>query len=249
MQEIDVHCKIDGNGTLTIATGHLRAPVEISVIYFRAGYTPTDYSSDTDYATRFRLEACRSVKCPSIPLQLAGSKKIQEYITHHNRLEVLLQNAQPDDLLTYNNQVVALIRSTWMDMWGLDSDGGAEKARIHANTTVLKPQREGGGNNVYRTQIPTHLDTLPIAEYEAWIAMELIRVPDMRSMMVRAGSGVPLASSTVSELGIYGWSLFATAGNIVDSGAGGWLLRTKGKESDEGGVAVGISVLDSLLLV
>lgn len=232
-----------------IATGHLKAPIEISVVYFRAGYTPIDYSSDTDYATRFQLEACRAVKCPSIPLQLAGSKKIQEFITHHNRLEELLPTGQLEDSLTYSDQVIALIRSTWMDMWSLDSDGGTEKARVHANTTVLKPQREGGGNNIYRTQIPTHLDALPVTEREAWIAMELIKVPEMRSMMVRAGSGVPLASSTVSELGIYGWSLFTTAGNIVDSGAGGWLLRTKGKESDEGGVAVGISVLDSPLLV
>ena len=29
----------------------------------------------------------------------------------------------------------------------------------------------------------------------------------------------------------------------------GWLLRTKGKDSNEGGVAAGFSVLDSLVLV
>ena len=36
---------------------------------------------------------------------------------------------------------------------------------------------------------------------------------------------------------------------VEESGAIGWLVRTKGKESDEGGVAVGYSVLDSLVLV
>jgi glutathione synthase len=29
----------------------------------------------------------------------------------------------------------------------------------------------------------------------------------------------------------------------------GWLVRTKGKDSNEGGVATGFSVLDSVLLV
>jgi glutathione synthase len=51
----------------------------------------------------------------------------------------------------------------------------------------LKPQREGGGNNVYKD--PVFLDALPPRERQAWIATELI-VPPKRTnnYMLREGS-------------------------------------------------------------
>ncbi len=52
----------------------------------------------------------------------------------------------------------------------------------------------------------------------------------------------------VSELGMFGWALFGE-GKVKETESGGWLVRTKVRESDEGGVAVGFSVLDSGLLV
>lgn len=63
---------------------------------------------------------------------------------------------------------------------------------------------------------------------------------------------------TVSGVGICGWALFSGDGKIEAGEMGkiyeqeqeeGWLLRTKGMDGDEGGVAAGFSVLDSLLLV
>lgn len=248
LQEIAVRCSVDQDGTLKISGSTFDTLIEVSVVYFRAGYTPMDYLTDADYATRFQIEATRAIKCPSIPLQLAGSKKIQEYISHGTHLEDLLRSVGSEELWSLNANAVALIRATWMEMWGLDAEGGVQKALERANATVLKPQREGGGNNVYRNQIPAFLESLPTTEREAWIGMELINVPEMKNLMVKAGSGSAIVSSTVSELGVFGWSLFSDHHEIVDSGAGGWLLRTKGKESDEGGVAVGISVLDSPLL-
>lgn len=247
-QEIGARSNVDPNGTFTISGNTFDSLKEISVVYFRAGYTPTDYLTDADYTTRFQIEATRAIKCPSIPLQLAGSKKIQEYITHGSELEDLLGSIGSEELWSLNSNAVALIRSTWMEMWGLDAEGGVQKAFERASATVLKPQREGGGNNVYRDQIPAFLKSLPPPEREAWIGMELINVPEMKNLMVKAGAGNAILSSTVSELGVFGWSLFSDRKEIIDSGAGGWLLRTKGKESDEGGVAVGISVLDSPLL-
>jgi glutathione synthase len=54
----------------------------------------------------------------------------------------------------------------------------------------------------------------------------------------------------ISELGVYGVALFGPErGTIYNDGEVGTLLRTKGRESDEGGVAVGFSVLDSVVLV
>lgn len=149
---------------------------------------------------------------------------------------------------------VDVLRRSWMGMWGLDGSGdqGIFRARAEAEKLVLKPQREGGGNNVYKSSIPEFLDSLPIEEREIWIAMELIETPDwLGNYLVRAGAGTEGAVKTeaVSELGIYGWALFGPGAKEVKEKEIGWLVRTKGKDSDEGGVATGFSVLDSLLLV
>ena len=55
----------------------------------------------------------------------------------------------------------------------------------------------------------------------------------------------------MSELGMFGWALFGIEEGLerISEREGGWLVRTKGTDSDEGGVAVGFSVLDSVVLV
>jgi len=129
------------------------------------------------------------------------------------------------------------------------------RARANAKGLVLKPQREGGGNNVYKSSIPAFLDQLPEKEWEAWIAMEMILPPNgIYNYMTKAGEANPLKKDVVSELGIFGWSLFGWEQGDkkicrITEAEAGWLVRTKGRESDEGGVAVGFSVLDSLVLI
>ncbi|KAJ7846333.1 hypothetical protein B0H14DRAFT_2772274 [Mycena olivaceomarginata] len=219
---------------------------EISTVYFRAGYTPTDYPTAAQYSTRFLLERSKAIKCPSIALQLAGGKKVQQVLSQPGVLERFLRDkvsaAQLDEL-----------RESWMGMWGLDEESAVQKARDMADRLVLKPQREGGGNNVYKEAIPAFLDSLPPLERQAWIAMELIVPPEgTGNYLVRAGSeGAQSAVKVdvVSELGIFGWALFGGPDQGVKEKEAGWLVRTKGKDSNEGGVATGFSVLDSLLLV
>ncbi|KAJ7704289.1 glutathione synthase [Mycena rosella] len=216
---------------------------EISTVYFRAGYTPTDYPTAAQYATRFLLERSRAIKCPSIALQLAGGKKVQQVLTQPGVLARFLTDAAQ----------IAELRSSWMGMWGLDEAAGAQRARDMAERLVLKPQREGGGNNVYKEAIPAFLDALPPLERQAWIAMELIVPPEgTGNYLVRAGSeGAQSAvkAEVVSELGIFGWALFGGPDGGLKEKEVGWLVRTKGKDSNEGGVATGFSVLDSILLV
>lgn len=50
---------------------------------------------------------------------------------------------------------------------------------------------------------------------------------------------------------VFGWTLFGGQGDggRVKEADAGWLVRTKERESDEGGVSVGFSVLDSIVLV
>jgi glutathione synthase len=245
--------------------------VEISTVYFRAGYMPNEYPTLMHYTTRFLLERSKAIKCPTIALQLAGGKKVQEVLTQPGVLERFLANEKSGEHIFGEHEINEL-RASFMNMWGLDvsedmltpdhiaiksgqEEFGVRKARECATSLVLKPQREGGGNNVYKEAIPEFLDALAPQERRAWIAMELIRPPGntgnylIRARLAESESQVPVKAEVVSELGIYGWALFGGPSKGVEEKQVGWLVRTKGKESNEGGVATGFSVLDSLLLV
>jgi hypothetical protein len=76
--------------------------------------------------------------------------------------------------------------------------------------------------------------------------MDRINPPSFRNLMIRKGETIK--SQVISELGIYG--VWISIGSVVHlNQAAGHLLRTKSADSDEGGVASGYAVLDSVLLV
>jgi hypothetical protein len=111
---------------------------------------------------------------------------------------------------------------------------------------VMKPQREGGGNNIYGVDIPPFLETISGDGWSAYIFMDLIRTPPARGSLVK--KGVVSEGGVISELGVYG--VWVSRGEeVVVNEECGWLLRTKDVGVDEGGVASGFSVLDSVTLV
>lgn len=203
------------------------------------------------------IERSRAIKCPSISMQLAGAKKVQQVLSEPGVLEdFLLGENRPDTgfgkgrgVLT--DEDVKRIRETWMGMWPMDqTEMGLEGNRLAMNEPerfVLKPQREGGGNNIYRTDIPPQLRELaekprrkngPSA-VEQYILMELIKTPaGIHNWLLKGGETVPRKAEVVSELGIYGAILYFDEKVVLNKKIGS-LLRTKGKESDEGGVAIG----------
>lgn len=76
---------------------------------------------------------------------------------------------------------------------------------------VLKPQREGGGNNVYNDEIKTRLDSMKDSqERTAWILMDRIYPALQTNHLIRAaeepssGDNIVDLSDVVAELGIYG---------------------------------------------
>jgi glutathione synthase len=262
-EELETQAHLEeGTRKLFIQAATSEKPLEISVVYFRSGYTPVDYPTPRHFETRKMLERSSAIKCPSVALQLAGSKKVQAVLSQPGVLEeFILSNhwvtVSQDNPHIFTDGTVDALRDSWMEMWGLEEEGGVQKARENAQNLVLKPQREGGGNNVYKGDIPVFLDKLSENEREAWIAMALIRVPrGVKNWLVRSGVE-SVSSNVVSELGVFGWALFgyecdgSTDGKKLrlEEGSGGYLLRTKGEDSDEGGVAAGFSVLDSVILV
>ena len=70
---------------------------------------------------------------------------------------------------------------------------------------VLKPQREGGGNNVYGADIKPFLENIKDSEERnAYILMDRIKPPITTNYMVRPGQNAKLVN-VISELGIFGY--------------------------------------------
>lgn len=236
---------------------------DISVVYFRAGYSPNDYPSPREWQARTLLERSKAIKCPSVALQLAGAKKVQQVLSEEGVLESFGGRGR-----TLDSGALAAIRDSFTTLYPLDDSPLGREAYTLARQTperfVLKPQREGGGNNVYRDDIPPFLDQLeeqdrqrPAGEpkaREGYILMDLIRPPSLENAMAPAGQGRIVRGSIISELGIYSTVLYRhrsgiEGAEVLSNKQVGHLLRTKASNVSEGGVATGYSVLDSPLLV
>ncbi|KAF1832796.1 glutathione synthetase large chain [Decorospora gaudefroyi] len=246
------HTRLDSDRTLIYTPPNAPSTAyEVTTIYFRAGYSPDDYPRDEDWSARLHLEKSRAIKCPSILTHLAGCKKVQQVLAtpHSPHLKRFLPN----------DQVAARVLETFAPIYPLDdSEAGKEARKLATDASsatkyVLKPQREGGGNNVYRKAIPPFLEKLPETHWPAYILMEMIEPPPLENAILR--NGELQRGGVICELGVYGVCLWKEGngndkkGEVLESWEAGYLLRTKGDQSEEGGVAAGFGAVDSCCLV
>lgn len=212
---------------------------EIGLVYFRAGYTPNDYKTEQDWKNRLQLEVCQAIKAPDLLTQLSGSKKIQQLLAN----EDILTKFCPEKSERYN------LMNSFVKIYPLDDTPlgklGKELALKKPESYVLKPQREGGGNNIYKEDIPGFISNLSKKDMEAYILMELIEPKSNANVLLR-GSEI-LKEGCINELGVYGSILFDDE-KIYSNENCGSLLRSKFTSSNEGGVAAGYGFLDSYVL-
>ncbi|KAM8776018.1 glutathione synthetase isoform 1-T2 [Rhynchonycteris naso] len=211
---------------------------EIAVVYFRDGYMPSQYNQK-NWEARLLLERSRAVKCPDVATQLAGTKKVQQQLSRVGVLEEVLPG-QPE--------AVARLRATFAGLYSLDMGEEGDRAIAEAlaapSRFVLKPQREGGGNNLYGQEMVQALERLKDSEERAsYILMEKIEPEPFGNCLLRPGSPARVVQC-VSELGIFG--VYVRQGKeFVMNKHVGHLLRTKAIEHADGGVAAGVAVLDN----
>ena len=78
--------------------------------------------------------------------------------------------------------------------------------------------------------------------------MELITPPPVANTILR--NGLLEHGGVICELGVYGTCLWDQGtGEVLRNEESGYLLRTKGDQSEEGGVAAGFGCMDSVSLV
>ena len=188
--------------------------------------------------------------------QLAGMKKVQQVLATPDRDDpsrsaALSRFVDPSSSPRYYTS----IWRTFTNIYPLDEHTPAGQLARRLATDpeqcqryVMKPQREGGGNNFYRSAIPRHLATLPKPHWSSFILMELITPPPLQNTILR--QGLIEQGGVICELGVYGTCLWdQQTGEVLHNAEAGYLLRTKGDQSEEGGVAAGFGCMDSVYLV
>ena len=212
-------------------------PQRIGVVYFRAGYAPGDLPHEDSRSARRMLEASSAVLVPEASMQLAGTKKIQQVLADSSILSEFVPESVADQLKAY-----------FAMMFGLEEEVEGRPAREflteNAEQFVLKPQREGGGNNVYGAEIRDFLTSLPTSEDRAWIAMKRIEAETAESLLVVQEQAQ--SHQSISELGIFGL-LRAQSDDLRINMPVGHLVRTKASNVNEGGVVAGYACLNSLI--
>ncbi|ANZ76488.1 BA75_04051T0 [Komagataella pastoris] len=216
---------------------------EVSVIYYRSAYAPSDFSNLQNWQTRLDLEVTKAIKCPSVLTQLSGCKKVQQILSTKEAIQQFLP--------TKNDQELSTLCDTFVKLYPLDNSELGKRAKKLAfekpEQFVLKPQREGGGNNIYKENIVPFLQSLDEKDWQGYILMELIRPPASKNKIIREGR--IYEEDIISELGVFGTLLFnEDSGKILSNEVSGWLLRSKFSSSNEGGVAAGFGCVDSVYL-
>lgn len=254
--------EISAQGEVESESNKLKvAGKEIGFVYYRTGYQADHYFvdgakewSEEKWRARELLECSMPIKCPSIDLHLATFKKYQQSFSDAE----LLRRVTGNDEVT--NDLKQLFKGIWslehLCQEGAEVNQIVELALVNPNQYVLKPQKEGGGNNFFDDELKANLLKAKAAdgkdpELSSYIIMERIVPPMIPALMLR--NGEVLERETLSEMSLYS-SLFIKVGadgcfEEEEKSNFANMLRTKASHYNEGGVAAGYAVIDSPYLV
>jgi len=212
---------------------------EVSVLYMRAGYSPEHFKCSS-YWEPIRMAAkSRTIMCPSLSHYLVCFKKIQQVLADPDVLARFVQDQEKRDLL----------RSVFVEIYQVD-DSTLDFVKKSNKEYLLKPQREGGGNNVFEPNVIPTLESMNKEEQQAWILMERIDVEanafDATFLTINESDDVSTVKcSAVGEFGIFG-VLLCDGPKIYINEAVGNVIRCKKSGQDEGGVFAGYGAFSSI---
>ncbi|KAL0358597.1 UNVERIFIED_CONTAM: Glutathione synthetase, chloroplastic [Sesamum angustifolium] len=103
-----------------------------------------------------------------------------------------------------NKDDIAKVRKCFAGLWSLDDSRIVKDAIQRPGLYVMKPQREGGGNNIYGDDVSLALQRLEkegMEEDAAYILMQRIFPTISPAILIR--EGVSHKEHVISELGVY----------------------------------------------
>ena len=236
----EVHDKLETRGTKAIFEGR-----EVVIAYFRAGYSPAHYTDARAWKARKALEASDAICVPNALTQLANTKKMQQVLFDRQTLLNYVGPAEADCLLDTQVALTPLDRTIQFR----GQEGPARELALRdPGAWVLKPSREGGGNNYFGTDMVALLKSLDSRQSEAYILMELVQPPPRTG--IRLVEGQVVVTPCVTEFGHFTGCLYEPgAAEPLFNRTFGSLQRTKDIANDEGLVLGGFSFLDCVTII
>ncbi len=213
---------------------------KVAIAYFRTGYAPPHYRTESAWVARQKIEATETISVPSARTQLANTKMMQLHLALPGEMQRFM-SAEEAAFLDSGNVKFARLHDqlTWKGQTGT----AWELAREMHDDWVLKPHREGGGNNFFGDELVELLPKVVAESADAYILMEKIRQPSFSSIRLVDHKVIPCECFT--EMGFFGLALYPEAsGQAAFNKEQGYLLRTKDESMNEGLVLGGYSFLD-----
>lgn len=148
------------------------------------------------------------------------------------------------------------IRQTFVPMQALDSSPDGQIARKRAldpamvKDYVLKPNLEGGGHNIYRTDIPVFLSALPEEDWHKYILMRCIEPFEQHGHLLLVDE--LYRGPIISELGAIGtclWRRDHSSVTVLANQLAGWTFKVKPAAVDEMSVVKGYGCFGTPCLV
>lgn len=168
---------------------------EIGFVYYRSGYQSVHYQLDgtkegqgdmdeDKWGARRLLELSMPIKCPSVDVHLSGFKKFQQIFC----IPEVLKEIASDEKLA--DEVQHLFKGIYsleeIGKGNSEVDAIIEKAVQNPHDFVLKPQKEGGGNNFFDEELKALLqDKTKYNVLSTYILMNRIYPPTIHSWMLR----------------------------------------------------------------
>jgi glutathione synthase len=206
-----------------------------AIAYFRGGYSPDHYTFEGAWEGRRLLEHSDTISIPSVTVQLANTKKIQQVLSIPAELERFVEPGEAGQLLE------TMVGLSAIDA-PLQDTTARQAALLDPESWVLKPSREGGGNNYFGAEMVSQLNAMDQQQAQAFILMEAIKQQPFRA--VRLVEGEVVDGPCVTELGFFTYSIWQ-GDELQSEDVEGYLLRTKDVANREGLVLGGYSFLDT----
>ena len=147
---------------------------------------------------------------------------------------------------------VTRMQHTFMGQWDLSEGDAAPHiaaALQHPERYVLKPNREGGGNNFYGQAMVRKINEVQgTTRAQEYILMAAIQPVPQENYLIRAGMPAERVQ-TVGEVGVFGVVLARHGDIVLNRSAGEVLIRSKAMGVHEGGVSTGHSCISSVIAV
>ncbi len=240
LNEIKKNCTQDEQGNI-IFDGKI-----VSLFYFRATYSEKDYPDEEAWQARELIELSTAIKVPDINTFLTTFKIFQYFLS---KPEIIMHYCYNELIL---NDVLRFFGGIYY-LRDLDKDKRNElfsKIKQTPDKYILKPMKEGGGNNISGEKLveflPSGEDDEPDENLKNSIIVEKIESPGHDSLVIKDEKIVE--QNSISEYSIYG--VILTKGETLHINKSvGFLVRTKSVESLEGGIMEGAGAVDLPCLI